>query len=152
MSFYVSISSRYPVQCEVVNNMDSKKKTSGQRGLKVAEEIRRVLSGIFLESTFWEQRLETISIAITEVRISPDLRNARVFVLPLSGSRMKASLIKDLTKATPKIRKVLGQKLRLRVVPELTFQIDNAFDNFSQIDSLLNNPKVLKDIEKPDTE
>lgn len=132
--------------------MSSKKQPPSQRGLKVSEEIRRILSSVFRESTFWEEGLEAVSLAITEVRISADLRNARVFVLPLSGSLMKPSLIKDLTKATPKIRKALGQKLRLRVVPDLTFQIDNAFENFSQIDSLLNNPKVLKDIEKSDTE
>ncbi|HCI48639.1 MAG: ribosome-binding factor A [Alphaproteobacteria bacterium RIFCSPLOWO2_01_FULL_45_8] len=133
--------------------MSSKKhQPPSQRGLKVSEEIRRVLSSVFRESIFWEEGLEAVSLAITEVRISPDLRNARVFILPLSGSKVKASLIKDLTKATPKIRKALGQKLQLRLVPDLTFQIDNAFENFSQIDSLLNNPKVLKDIEKPDTE
>jgi ribosome-binding factor A len=132
--------------------MSSIKQPPSQRGLKVAEEVRRILSLVFRESTFWEEGLEAISFSITEVRISPDLRNARVFVLPLSGGQVKPSLVKDLTKATPKIRKALGQKLRLRVVPELTFQIDNAFENFSQIDSLLNNPKVLKDIEKSDTE
>lgn len=132
--------------------MSVKKKPEGQRGLKVSEEIRRILSSIFLENTFWEQRLEASSVAVTEVRISADLRNARVFVLPLSGSGTKSSLINDLTKATPRIRKALGQKLRLRVVPELIFQLDNSFENFSQIDNLLNDPKVLKDIEKPETE
>ena len=132
--------------------MPPKKPSSTPRGLKVAEEIRRVLSQLFLEGNFWEKGLEGISLAITEVRISPDLRNARVFVLPLSGKAVKPSLIKDLTKATFRIRKALGQRLSLRLVPELTFQVDNSFENFSQIDSLLNNPKVLKDIEKDDTE
>lgn len=132
--------------------MGSKKQSSTPRGLKVAEEIRRALSQLFLEGNFWEKGLEEISLAITEVRISPDLRNARVFVLPLSGQAVKPSLIKDLTKATFRIRKALGQRLSLRLVPELTFQVDNAFENFSQIDSLLNDPKVLKDIEKPDNE
>lgn len=132
--------------------MRSKQQGPTQRGLRVAEEIRRGLSSIFLENTFWDEGLVAVSLAITEVRISPDLRNARVFVLPLSGGNVKPSLLRDLTKAIPRIRKMLAQKLRLRLVPELVFQIDNAFENFNQIDSLLNDPKVLKDIEKPDDE
>lgn len=122
-----------------------------QRGLKVSEEIRRALSGIFQEGIFWEKELENISLTITEVRISPDLRNARVFVLPL-GKEASGSLMRILGKMIPRIRKTLSKKLRLRVVPDLTFHMDNSFDNFKQIDSLLNNPKILKDIEKPDTE
>lgn len=123
-----------------------KKQPTGPRVLKVAEEMRRILSSIFQENTFWEEGLESLSFSITEVRVSPDLRNARVFVLPLSGGKSNPHFIKDLAKATPRVRKILAQKLRFRVVPELVFQIDNSFDNFSQIDSLLNNPKVLKDI------
>ncbi|MDC0348885.1 30S ribosome-binding factor RbfA [Alphaproteobacteria bacterium] len=122
-----------------------------QRGLKVAEEIRRALSGIFQEGIFWEKELENISLTITEVRISPDLRNARVFVLPL-GKEASGSLMRILGKMIPRIRKTLSKKLRLRVVPDLTFHMDSSFDNFKQIDSLLNNPKILKDIEKSDTE
>jgi ribosome-binding factor A len=122
-----------------------------QRGLKVAEEIRRALSSIFQEGLFWEKELENISLTITEVRISPDLRNARVFVLPL-GKEASDSLMRVLGKMIPIIRKNLSKKLRLRAVPDLTFHMDNSFDNFKQIDSLLNNPKILKDIEKSDTE
>ena len=122
-----------------------------QRGLKVAEEIRRALSSIFQEGLFWEKELENISLTITEVRISPDLRNARVFVLPL-GKEASDSLMKVLGKMIPRIRKNLSKKLRLRAIPDLTFHMDNSFDNFKQIDSLLNNPKILKDIEKSDTE
>jgi ribosome-binding factor A len=132
--------------------MRSKQQGPTQRGLRVAEEIRRGLASIFLENTFWDEGLAAVSLAITEVRVSPDLRNARVFVLPLSGGDVKPSLMRDLTKAIPRIRKILAQKLRLRVVPELVFQIDNAFENFNQIDSLLNDPKVQKDIEKQDDE
>ena len=122
-----------------------------QRGLKVAEEIRRALSSIFQEGLFWEKELEDISLTITEVRISLDLRNARVFVLPL-GKEASDSLMRVLGKMIPRIRKNLSKKLRLRAVPDLTFHMDNSFDNFKQIDSLLNNPKILKDIEKSDTE
>lgn len=132
--------------------MSTKKQGPSQRGLRVSEEIRRGLSSIFLENTFWDEGLAAVSLAITEVRISPDLRNARVFVLPLSGGTMKPSLLKDLTKAIPRIRKILAQRLCLRVVPDLVFQIDNSFENFTQIDSLLNDPKVLKDLEKSDEE
>ena len=60
--------------------------------------------------------------------------------------------MKVLGKMIPRIRKNLSKKLRLRAIPDLTFHMDNSFDNFKQIDSLLNNPKILKDIEKPDTE
>lgn len=122
-----------------------------QRGLKVAEEVRRMLVDIFRESPLWEQGLAEISLTLTEVRISADLRNAHVFVLPLESTLSGDLLLKKLAKAVPRLRKELAKKSRLRVVPALTFHLDNAFDNFNQIDSLLNDPKIKRDIRKSDT-
>ncbi|UNM06614.1 MAG: 30S ribosome-binding factor RbfA [Holosporaceae bacterium] len=122
-----------------------------QRGLKVAEEVRRMLVDIFRESPLWEQGLAEVSLTLTEVRISADLRNAHVFVLPLESTLSGDLLLKKLEKAVPRLRKELAKKSHLRVVPALTFHLDNAFDNFNQIDSLLNDPKIKRDIKKSDT-
>lgn len=122
-----------------------------QRGLKVAEEIRRTLSAVFRESPLWDQGLAEVSLTLTEVRISADLRNAHIFVLPLGTGISDEKLLKKLEKAVPRLRKELAKKSHLRVVPALTFHVDNAFDNFNQIDSLLNDPKVKRDIKKSDT-
>ena len=122
-----------------------------QRGLKVAEEVRRMLVDIFRESPLWEQGLAEVSLTLTEVRISADLQNAHVFVLPLESTLSGDLILKKLEKAVPRLRKELAKKSHLRVVPELTFHLDNAFDNFNQIDSLLNDPKIKRDIKKSDT-
>ena len=122
-----------------------------QRGLKVAEEIRRMLSEVFRTSPLWDQGLAEVSLTLTEVRISADLRSAHVFFLPLNVSLSEEQLLKKLEKAVPRLRKELAKKSHLRVVPELTFHIDKAFDNFNQIDTLLNDPKVKRDIKKSDT-
>ena len=127
-----------------------KQKEPTHRGLKVGEEIRRALASIFQGSPLWEQGLVDVSVTVTEVRVSPDLRNAHVFVLPLGKEISHIKLLKKLGKAIHQLRKELAKKTHLRVVPELTFHIDNAFDNFNQIDGLLNDPKVKKDIQKDD--
>ena len=121
-----------------------------QRGLKVAEEIRRTLAVVFRESPLWDQGLAEVSLTLTEVRITPDLRNAHVFILPLETSFSKDLLLKKLQKAVPRLRKELAKKSYLRVVPDLAFHIDKAFENFNQIDTLLNDPKVKRDIKKSD--
>ena len=83
--------------------------------------------------------------------MSPDLRQAHVFVIPLGGID-EHDLMKALLEETPHIRRLLGKKVRLRNVPELFFHIDSSFDQFKQVDQLFSNPKVLRDIEKPEEE
>ncbi len=122
-------------------------RSPSQRCLKVGEEIRRLLAGIFHETAFWHQHLRDASITVTEARVSPDLRQAHVFVIPLGGID-EHDLMKALLEETPHIRRLLGKKVRLRNVPELFFHIDSSFDQFKQVDQLFSNPKVLRDIEK----
>ncbi len=122
-----------------------------QRCLKVGEEIRRLLAAIFHETAFWHQQLRDASITVTEARVSPDLKQAHVFVIPLGGAD-KDAIMQALLEETPHIRRLLGRKVRLRNVPELFFHMDSSFDQFKQVDQLFSNPKVLRDIEKPSEE
>ena len=125
-------------------------KVPTQRGLKVGEEIRRALSAIFREAALWEQGLAEIPITLSEVRVTPDLRQAHVFVLPVGGAVSNNLLAKKLGRAAPRLKKELAQRTHLRVIPQLVFHVDTAIDHVQYIDHLLNDPRVKRDIDKSD--
>lgn len=93
-----------------------------------------------------DPRLAGLPVTVTEVRVSPDLRNATVFVVPLGGSGDGETLIEALGKATPFLRHRVAQAVTLKYVPKLTFKIDVSFDEASRIDDLLKNPAVARDL------
>ena len=124
-----------------------RKKTSepSQRCLKVGEEIRRLLAGIFQEEEFWHPELKSHSFVITEVRMSPDLGHAKVFFIPLNKNDPKkiAAILKA---EKPAIRKILASKIYLRITPDLVFIPDDSFEQAQSIETLLNDPHVKQDI------
>ena len=128
----------------------SKKPVSGptQRQLRVAEEIRHVLAGIFARHEFRDPELAKAEITVTEVRISPDLRNATVFVARLGRSDV-ALLIPAMTRAAAYLRGQVAHALKLRRVPELSFQPDNALEYAMKIDRLMHQPEIARDLGKP---
>ena len=96
-----------------------------------------------------EPLLTSQPITITEVRVSPDLKNATAFFLPLGGdSALEVGAA--LGRASPFIRSRLASMLRLRYVPKIIFEIDQTFDYATSIDRLLASPKVQQDIQAPD--
>jgi ribosome-binding factor A len=124
-----------------------KKESRGptQRQLRVAEEIRHVLAGVFGRGEMHDPELAGELITVTEVRIGPDLKHATAFVARLGRSDIDA-LLPALKRATPFLRGQLAHALRLKFAPELSFEPDHALDYAAKIDRLLHSPEVKRDL------
>lgn len=107
-----------------------------QRQLRVGEEIRHALAGIFREESFYELGMEDLSLTISEVRISPDLKNATVYVAVL-GKDMPPELLSDLNAYSPRLRYLVTQRVRLKHSPTLTFRLDKSFEQAEHIETIL---------------
>lgn len=120
-----------------------------QRQLRVAEEIRHVLAGIFARREFRDPDLAEAEITVTEVRIAPDLKHATAFVARLGRSDIDA-LLPALRRAAPYLRVQVAHAVRLKFAPELSFQPDTALDYATHVDELLRSPEVARDLERPE--
>ena len=116
-----------------------------QRQLRVAEEIRHVLAGIFARGEVRDPDLADVVLTVTEVRITPDLRRATAFVTRLGRSDV-AEKLPALRHAAPFLRRAVAQALRLRNAPELSFQADTSIDYSMHVDALLHRPEVERDL------
>jgi ribosome-binding factor A len=116
-----------------------------QRQLRVAEEIRHVLAGVFARHEFRDPELASAEITVTEVRIAPDLKRATAFISRLGRSDAGA-LIPALVRATPYLRGQVAHALRLRVAPDLVFEPDTALDYAMKIEQLMHRPEVARDL------
>ena len=119
-----------------------------QRQLRVGEVIRHALVDILARGEVHDPGLAGVSVTVTEVRVSPDLRNATVFVLPLGGTHTEETLA-ALRRAAPFLRHRLSEALTMRYLPSLSFTADTGFDEGARVDSLLRSERVRRDIEKP---
>jgi ribosome-binding factor A len=106
------------------------------RRLRVGEELRHVLAELLLRGDLRDPDLAGRSITVTEVRMTPDLRRATAYVLPLGGTEEQSTLA-GLARAGGFLRREVGRRLRLRYVPELVFEVDATFDRAERIDRLL---------------
>ncbi|MFD2234029.1 30S ribosome-binding factor RbfA [Phaeospirillum tilakii] len=121
-------------------------KPPSQRQLRVGEELRHIIAALIERGEFRDPDLQGRAITVTEVRISPDLRNATVFVVPLGGGD-PAPVLAGLKRARSYLRHEIGQAVQLRCVPDLSFQADTSFDEASRIDDLLRSPEVARDLD-----
>ncbi len=119
-----------------------------QRQLRVAEEIRHVLADLFARTDFRDPDLADAHITVTEVRIGPDLKHATAFLARLGRSDVDA-LLPAVRRVTPFLRAQVAHALRLKFVPDLSFQPDTALDYAMKIDRLLHQPEVARDLDKP---
>lgn len=124
-------------------------KPPSQRQLRVGEEIRHVLAGIFVRGDLHDPDLTGESITVSEVRVSPDLKNATAFVLPLGGQHID-TVMPALKRSSPYLRHLIGQAIRLKYTPRLSFQIDHSFDEAQKIEGLLRTPTVQRDLNPED--
>ena len=108
-----------------------------QRQLRVAEEVRHVLARVIERDELHDPELAGVPVTVSEVRISPDLKNATAFVSPLGGGDV-GPLIKGLSRAAPYLRRRVAQEMTLRHVPTLSFRADPSFDEAQRIQELLN--------------
>ncbi|MGA3402942.1 MAG: 30S ribosome-binding factor RbfA [Acetobacteraceae bacterium] len=116
-----------------------------QRQLRVAEEIRHVLAGLFERRDFRDPDLAAAQITVTEVRMSPDMKHATVFVARLGRSDVEA-LLPVLKRAAPFLRGQVAHAVQLRYAPDLSFQPDHALEYATKIDRLLHAPEVARDL------
>ena len=119
-----------------------------QRQLRGGEEIRHRLAAVFARAEFRDPELAGEHVTVAEVRVSPDLKNATAFVSRL-GRSDAAALLPALKRAAPYLRGELAKGLRLRVVPQLSFQPDTAIEYAMHVDALLKAPEVARDLEAP---
>ncbi|WP_420403020.1 30S ribosome-binding factor RbfA [Nisaea sp.] len=120
-----------------------------QRQLRVGEEVRHVLAGVFQRGELHDPELDGVSITVSEVSVSPDLRNATVFVMPLGGAHAD-DVLAGLKRAAPFLRTMLAKQMTLRTVPRMRFLIDTAFETASRINQMFQDPVVRADLEKDD--
>jgi ribosome-binding factor A len=120
-----------------------------QRQLRVAEEIRHVLAGVFARHEFRDPELAEADITVSEVRIGPDLKHATAFISRLGRTDVE-TLIPALKRATPWMRNQMGQALTLRRIPDLSFQPDQALDYAMKINLLMRKPEVARDLKSED--
>ena len=125
--------------------------TSGepsQRMLRVAELIRHSMAELLARGNVLDPVLETNVVTVPRVRMSPDLKLATVFVMPLGGQNA-AEVIAALERNKKFLRGEVSRKINLKFAPELRFRMDESFDNAAKIDALLNSPKVRGDLDDP---
>lgn len=120
--------------------------TRSVRLLKVGEQVRHVISELLTRQMVHDEVLTAHSVSVTEVRMSPDLRHATVFVKPLLGSDEEI-VLKALRTHTAFFQKEVAGKLRLKYAAKIKFLGDESFDVASKIDALLADPKVRRDLE-----
>ena len=118
---------------------------ASQRQLRVGEEVRHVLSALFQRGDFRDPTLQSLNLTVTEVRVSPDLRNATVFVTPLGGGDI-AVAVKALRHAAGFLRGQVAHEVNLRFAPNLSFEADTSFEHAARIDALLHQPEVARDL------
>jgi ribosome-binding factor A len=120
---------------------------SSQRQLRVAEELRHALTKVFRQGECRDPALRDASIAVTEVRISPDLRNATAFVMPLGGANA-TEIVAGLKRSSPFLRRLVAGEVPLRYAPSLVFALDDAFAQAERIATLLARPEVERDLDR----
>ena len=113
-----------------------------QRQLRVGELIKQNLGQIFLRDEAKVPSLETKNITVTEVRMSPDLKNARAYVIPLGG-RDTDKAVDILTEFSHLIRKALSKKIDMKFLPKVSFVGDKSFDYAEKIEKLIEKNKQI---------
>lgn len=119
-----------------------------QRQLRAGELVRHALIDILRETDFADPALSGVSITLSEARVSPDLKHALCFVEPLGGAHAPET-VAALNRAARFLRGQLGRRIEMRFTPDLKFVRDDSFDAAGEMNRLLADPRVRRDIEAP---
>ncbi|HEY5071595.1 MAG TPA: 30S ribosome-binding factor RbfA [Caulobacteraceae bacterium] len=117
-----------------------------QRQLRAGELVRHALVDILRHESFADPVLSKVSVTISEVKLSPDLRHAVCFIEPLGGANAVA-VVDGLNRAARFLRGRLGHVIEMRFTPDLKFVHDDSFDAAAHMSHLLDDPRVRRDIE-----
>lgn len=124
----------------------------GQRQLRVAEQIRRILSEILQRGHFMDEALaNTNLITVTSVEIGPDLKHATAYVMPLGGKNAEP-IVEALNRINGHLRTELAPQMDLRYTPKISFRLDTTFDEAEKIEKILRQERVQRDVLKRDDE
>ncbi|QQA43125.1 30S ribosome-binding factor RbfA [Pelagovum pacificum] len=118
-----------------------------QRQLRVGELIRRTMSDVLMRGDTHDPDLTRMSITVGEVQVSPDLKIATAYVLPLGGNDREAA-IEALKRNKGELRRLLGKDTNLKFVPDLRFRIDETFDRMDETRRMLNEDHVRQDLDE----
>lgn len=121
---------------------------AGQRQLRVGEELRHALARLLRPGELRDPALREADITVTEVRVSPDLKNATAFVMPLAGANA-GDIMAGLKRSAVFLKGRIARTVELRQVPNLVFALDTAFDSAARIAALLARPEVERDLHGP---
>lgn len=117
-----------------------------QRQLRVGELVRRTLSEVLARGDIHDLDLNRLSVTVGEVRVSPDLKVATAYVLPLGG-KGQDEVVGLLARNKGELRRIIGKKLTLKYAPDLRFRIDTTFDQMDEARRLFAQEDVRRDIE-----
>ena len=120
-----------------------------QRQLRAGELIRHALVEVLREEELQDEAMHGVSVTVTEVRLSPDLRHAQVFVEPLGGGHA-VEVVKALNRHAKFLRGRLGHGIDMKFTPELKFLHDETFNEAARMAKLFDDPRIRKDLAKPD--
>ena len=115
------------------------------RVLKVGERVRHILSELLARGEVHDDIVSAANISVTEVRMTPDLRNATAYVKPLLGAD-EDKVVKALRQNTAFLQREVAKRLGLKFAPKLKFRPDESFDEADRIERLLNDPRVSRDL------
>ena len=121
------------------------------RLLRVGEQVRHILSDLLVRGDVHDDTLQSHLVSVTEVRMSPDLRHALVFVKPLLGQDEEV-VLKALRTHTAFLQREVASRVQLKYAAKLKFRADESFDEGGKIDTLLRKPHVAQDIGKDSAE
>lgn len=110
-----------------------------------------MLVEVLARGHFRDPALQGVSVTVAEVRVSPDLKHATAYVMPLGGANVD-EVVKALRRASGFIRGEVAREVRLRVAPEIVFVADRSFEEASRIEAALRRPEVQRDLATPQTE
>jgi ribosome-binding factor A len=119
----------------------SSPKTFSQRQLRVGELVKQNLGELFIRNEAKIPEINSKLITVTEVKMTPDLKTARVYVIPLGGIETKET-VKILTEYAHLVRKALSKRLDIKFLPKLTFVEDNSFEYAEKIERLIEKNKI----------
>jgi len=122
-------------------------KEPSQRQLRVAQEVKRVITSVLEKGNLRSEEIRQSLITVTEVRVSPDLKYVTVYIMTLNGKNL-GLVLEMLTAEKGVFKKEIATKLRLRYTPDITFRADDTFAEVDRIEKLLKHPKVARDLQK----
>lgn len=125
---------------------DSGAQGGSQRQLRVGELVRHAMAEMLTRGDVYDPVLENHMITIPEVAVTPDLRLATVYVMPLGGKDTKP-VLEALERNKKFLRGEIAHRINLKFAPDLRFRIDERFDEAERIDKLLRSPPVKRDLE-----